>query len=281
MDNRGGGEVSDLLQSFVNVAPYINDLTLEDIGVTVADTEKYLTFIKGNHVPQLVNKGESIPESTVVAQCMKLGKKVINKVGAEVFGFPYIACGIPIRENNKIVGAVSFVISIEKQERLLSLAEELSSGLEELTSLAQLIDDDSDKLSDISNDLLNKSNESQTYIEETDGVLRFIQSVAKQTNLLGLNAAIEAARVGHEGRGFGVVAEEIRKLANNSSDSIQKIEEILKGIKETSGEQDKVINEISSITKNQAEAIRNINSSIQQIYAAINVLVEDTKNLTQ
>lgn len=272
--------MSDLLNSFVKVAPYINNLTLEDTGVTVSDTEKYLIFIKGDRVPQLVEAGQSIPETTVVAQCMKAGKKVVNKVDAEVFGFPYIACGIPIKENNKIVGAISFVISIEKQEKLLSLSEELSGGLEELTSISQLIDEDSDQLFNISSDLLLKSNKSRLHIEETDGVLRFIQNVAKQTNLLGLNASIEASRVGQEGKGFEVVAREIRKLAVNSSESIQKIEEILNGIKETSGEQESVINEIVSITKNQAEAIKNINGSIQQLYASINVLVEETKDLT-
>lgn len=272
--------MSELLNCFVKVAPYINYLTLDDTAVTVSDTEKYLSFIKGNRVPQLVEVGQFIPETTVVAQCMRVGKKVINKVGSEVFGFPYIACGIPIKENNKIVGAISFVVSIEKQEKLLYLSEELSGTLEELTSISQLIDEDSDKLFNVSIDLLDKSNKSKLYLEETDGVLRFIQNVAKQTNLLGLNASIEAARVGKEGKGFEVVAKEIRKLAINSSDSIQKIEKILEGIKETSGEQDSVINEIVSITKNQAQAIKNINGSIQQLYASINVLVEETKDLT-
>ncbi len=272
--------LSNLLDCFVKIAPYLNSLTIDDIGVTVTDTEKYLTFVKGNQVPQLVNEGEPIPEGTVVAECMKKGRKVINKVSADIFGFPYIACGIPIKENNKIIGAVSFVISIDKQEKLLSLAEELSSGLEELTQSSLLIDEGSEKLFDVTNRLLVKSSESNVHIEETDGILKFIQNIAGQTNLLGLNAAIEAARVGQEGRGFGVVAQEIRKLALNSSESIQKIEEILKGIKETSAEQSKIINEINSITRNQAEAIRNINSSVQQLYAAINLLLEEAKSLT-
>lgn len=272
--------MSNLLECFVKVAPYINSLTIEDIGVTVSDTKKYLAFVKGDQVPQLVNEGEPIPESTIVAQCIRSGKRVINKVSADVFGFPYVACGIPIKENNEIVGAVSFVISIDKQEKLLSLAEELSGGLEELTQSSQLIDTGSEKLFNISKELLTKSNESNVHIDETDGILKIIQNIANQTNLLGLNAAIEAARVGQEGKGFGVVAQEIRKLAINSSDSISKIEEILKGIKETSNEQSTIIDDINSIIKNQAEVIKNINSSIQQLYAAINILVDEAKSLT-
>lgn len=272
--------LSGLLESFVKIAPYINSLTLDDTAVTVTDTEKYLTFVKGNQVPQLVNAGEPILEGTVVGECVKTGKRVIKKVPTEVAGFPYVACGIPIKENNKITGAVSFVISIDKQEKLLTLAEELSSGLEELTQSSQLIDEGSEKLSSVSNMLSIKSNESNVHIEETDGILKFIQNIANQTNLLGLNAAIEAARVGQEGRGFGVVAQEIRKLALNSSESIKKIEEILKGIKESSNEQNDIVNEINLVSKNQADAIKNINSSVQQLYSAINLLVEEAKNLT-
>lgn len=269
-----------LLDSFIEVAPYLNELTLNDIGVTITDTEKYLLFVKGKKIPQLVEKGQSIPENTVVAQCLKTGKKVINKVPADVFGFPYIASGIPIKENGKIVGAVSFVISIDKHEQLQKLAEELSAGLEELTSASQLIDEGSSKLFNISQNLLEKSEDTNQSIGETDEILKFIQGVAKKTNLLGLNASIEAARYGQEGRGFGVVANEIRKLANNSSDSIKKIEEILKNIKQTSNEQNEIINEIFNIAKDQAEAIKNIYSSVQQLYASINILVEEAKRLT-
>lgn len=275
-----GKIMSILLDSFVRVAPFLNELTLNDIGVTVTDTEKYLTFVRGKQVPQLVEKGQLVPENTVVGQCLKTGKKIIDKVSADVFGFPYIACGIPIRENNKIVGAVSFVISIEQQEKLQFLAEELSAGLEELTDSSQLIDEGSNKLFNISHRLLEKSEDTNRSIGETDEVLRFIQDIAKKTNLLGLNASIEAARYGQEGKGFGVVANEIRKLANNSSDSIKKIEEILKNTKRTSNEQNEIINEIFQIAKEQAEAIKTINSSIQQLYASINILVDEAKNLT-
>jgi ligand-binding sensor protein len=78
--------------------------------------------------------------------------------------------------------------------------------------------------------LLTSSTEAKNKVAETDEILRFIRNVAGQTKLLGLNAAIEAARAGDHGKGFAVVADEVRKLAEVSVQAAGKIEEILKSI---------------------------------------------------
>jgi hypothetical protein len=256
----------NLLESFVKVAPYLPQLVSGKIGVVVSDKEKWLVSYSIPEIAAQVVVGESIKTGAAVYKAMQANNRVVVEVGKEVYGIPYIAISIPlVDDHKKIIGAVAVHESLERKATLVHASNQLSGSASELLASIQSILAQAEQLSGSSNSLKKLSEEAAQQVSATDHIITVIKNVASQTNLLGLNAAIEAARVGEMGRGFSVVAEEVRKLAISSAGSAGEINTILSSVGQSIHRMNQEMQQVNAISENQAIAIQRLTAHSQQL----------------
>lgn len=127
-----------------------------------------------------------------------------------------------------------------------------------LEAMANTINQASSSVQDLAN-----------HAESIHSFLEVIQSIAEQTNLLALNAAIEAARAGEQGRGFAVVADEVRSLANRTQDSTEEIRRIVANLRQGAQSATSVMNQSQEQAHDNAEQMQQTHSLLEQVKAAV------------
>lgn len=162
----------------------------------------------------------------------------------------------------------------ELSERATAVAEEAGQSQEVVERIVGVIAQTSKKASFTESKVVGLVNSARNISE----ILDLINSVAEQTNLLALNAAIEAARAGEAGRGFAVVADEIRKLAEESKQATDKISSILEEIKSGAEEANIATTETVRIVNQankESEAVKQSLLKILQDISGIAAMVEN------
>lgn len=255
-----------LLKRYVDIAPYVNDFTEDDLAVTVSDKEKVIKCVPGQNVALRVVEGQLLNSELALFQAMNQKEKITILISKEIHGEPMTATAIPIiDEDGQIIGAIATVKSVSDREELHDIIQTLANSLNEMSKTTTQISSSADKIAISGEGMISYVNSALTKAKETDEVVRFVQQVARQTNLLGLNAAIEAARAGNAGRGFEVVADEIRKLAVSSNESVDKIGSVLKEIQHGVTQILKMVEENGSLTQEQAAGTEEITVEINEL----------------
>nr|WP_282706954.1 methyl-accepting chemotaxis protein [Natroniella acetigena] len=129
-------------------------------------------------------------------------------------------------------------------------------------------------------DLDDISGRTEAKVKNTDGIIAAIEKVSDQIKIIGMNASIEAARVGKEGRGFAVVAEETQGLASKSTSLTLEVKETLNEICDDVIELNNVVEEINKASNEQADIIEEIYAQIQNLVVLGDKLVKMGEKLS-
>ncbi len=191
-----------------------------------------------------------------------------------------------------------------------SQAESTSEGLQKLSAFSDIIEEDQEYMQELNkasqkinilvsegieivDNLTNKTKTSEVAIKSVyDGIMKtnessenigetskIINSIAEQTNLLALNAAIEAARAGEHGKGFAVVADEIRKLAEQSTNSTKIIDDAVDGLKNNSKKSVKTIEDVLNVLQEQVESVKVTKNKYTEISDGVQISDESIDKL--
>lgn len=137
------------------------------------------------------------------------------------------------------------------------------------------------RLADMTSQMQGKMTELDQSSARIASITDVIKEIASQTNLLALNAAIEAARAGDSGRGFGVVAEEVKKLANHSEQSVKEISAMITLTKQNTVAVNQAILQTTQAMQNAAAEAGEVVSRFGEIMSAINASIQQVQGIAQ
>ncbi|WP_326498378.1 methyl-accepting chemotaxis protein [Clostridium brassicae] len=268
----------EILAAFKLVLPYINKIIHDDMVVGLTDLEKYIGYHRANDFELDLPEGKPIEGIDTIKECIKYKKETFADVPREVYGREIKTIFTPIYGiNNEVIGTLSSGIDFNNNKRLIESVSGLAEVTEQVNKSIRQVAESATNLANAgqsSIEMVGKLNDKKS---DTAEILQFIRNISAQTNLLGLNAAIESARAGEYGRGFSVVASEVRKLAEQSQESVKNIEKILEEMNGSINHISNNVGNIGAISEEQAAVTEEVLANVDQI----NNTVEDLKNFVQ
>ena len=236
-------KIANLVSGDKDLTKRLDYVEGNEFGDTANEVNKFIEMIQStvNDVKRLGSQNRSISyeiekSSHVIRKGTQKESDIVEKTS---------------RKSESILTLLdeSIEASQTTQKTIYGAEEELDNAVKSLEKLSYEVTTFVEIENELSNELSNLKNDA----DQVKNVLDVIKDIAEQTNLLALNAAIEAARAGEHGRGFAVVADEVRKLAERTQKSLTEIDISVSTIVQA-------INDVSEKISNNATNIENLAS---------------------
>lgn len=261
-----------LISSLISVMPLISGLLGFETTLSLTDGKNFIWYHKGI-LSQTIRVGDPVKKDSAAYKAFTTGQRVTGTYPKELFGVPFYAVSFPVKDHQgEVVGTLAYATSTQKQEELADMTVKLGQAVENIVDNTSNLVASAQHLTNNAEVLAGNTVEISKQSLEIDRIMALIREIAKQTHLLGLNAAIEAARAGDHGRGFNVVAEEIRKLAGRVGASIKDVNASLQVIREKIDSQAVQTQDVLAISEEQMAIIEQVNGNILSVDTAVTAL---------
>ena len=271
-----------IVKTFDSFASVLSDALPEGGVVWVADKEKYVKRHASDKFDMpSIQVNTVLREGSVQFESMKTGKMAIQEVPASVFGVPARGVASPLvdEETGEIVGTFGMALPRQLAANLKEISGSLGNGLAEVSTAIGQITIATNDISQNQQHLHGEIEKVKLLVNKINDVMAFIKEIADETKMLGLNAAIEAARVGDAGRGFGVVAEEIRKLSQESKKTVAQIRDLTLQIHQAMNETSAASESTLAVVEENAAATEESNASLEEMTSLAQKLTEEAEKL--
>lgn len=257
----------------------------DELGILASNTEK-LSKSLISILTMITNQSDTLYDKSV--ELSNIASNNINAVESISSAIDDVAKGAEEQAND-------ITSTMGKMQELSGVLNSVLTQVEKLSGVASGLKDYSDNTKNVMVELtkvneqaklsvqgvVEQTNDTISAMKEIDKILLSIQDIATQTNLLSLNASIEAARAGEAGRGFSVVASEVKKLSDDCSNASKEISVIITNITEKIKKSGVLANELESSADNQIVKLGEANESVEEIISGIAMVFDETQGINK